>query len=326
MKRIFSGIQPSGELHIGNYLGAIKNWVKLLDEYDCIFCIVDYHAITIDYDIRSFRESIFDAALVNIASGLEPGRCTLFVQSEIPEHTELTWIFNCITPIGELSRMTQFKDKSKQHQQNINMGLMDYPVLQAADILLYKAGYVPVGKDQVQHIEFSREVARKFNNRFGEVFPEPQAILSKIPRVMGMDGKNKMSKSLNNYIGILEDPEPIWEKLKPAMTDENRKRRSDPGDPEICNIHTLHQGFSSPDEIEEIEKGCRSAQIGCIDCKKILWENLIKELEPIRVRASELRDNPGIVHEMLSEGTARCSKIAQDVMDEVRHAIGIRAK
>lgn len=324
MKRIFSGIQPSGVLHIGNYLGAIKNWVKLLDEYDCIFCIVDYHAITVDYDVSSFQESIFDAALVNIASGLEPERCTLFVQSEIPEHTELTWIFNCITPIGELSRMTQFKDKSKQHRQNINMGLMDYPVLQAADILLYKAGYVPVGEDQVQHIEFSREVARKFNNRFGNVFPEPQALLSSIPRVMGMDGKNKMSKSLNNYIGILEDPQAIWEKLKPAMTDENRKRRSDPGDPDICNIHTIHQGFSSSEEVKEIEKGCRTAQIGCIDCKKKLWENLIEELEPIQARAAEFRKDPGIVHKMLTDGTERCEKIAQEVMDEVRGAIGLR--
>jgi tryptophanyl-tRNA synthetase len=325
MNRIFSGIQPTGELHIGNYIGAIKNWVKLLDKYDCIFSIVDYHAITVEQDVASFQETIFDAALVNVACGLEPGKCSLFVQSNVPEHTELAWIFNCITPIGDLSRMTQFKDKSTHNQKNINMGLMDYPVLQAADILLYKAGYVPVGEDQVQHIEFSRRIARKFNSRFGEIFPEPQPILSDTPRVLGLDGDNKMSKSLDNYIGILDEPDVVWEKLRPAKTDENRKRLSDPGDPMICNIHTMHLGFSGPDEIMEIERDCRTANIGCIDCKKTLCKNLVDELEPIRSRVHELRQKPDMVHNMLAESTKRCQKIAREVMGEVREAIGVRS-
>jgi len=239
MKRIFSGIQPTGEIHIGNYIGAIKQWIELTSEYDCIYCVVDYHAITIEYDIEQLRQRTIDTGLILMACGLSPDNCKIFVQSHVPEHTELAWIFNCVTPIGELERMTQFKDKARQHRENINMGLMDYPVLQAADILIYKAGYVPVGEDQVQHIELSREVARKFNNRFSPLFPEPQAILSHAPRILGVDGINKMSKSMNNYIGILEDKDIIWEKLRTAVTDVNRVRRKDPGNPELCNIYTI---------------------------------------------------------------------------------------
>jgi tryptophanyl-tRNA synthetase len=218
-KRLFSGIQPSGEVHIGNYLGAIKNWIKLLDDYDCIFSIVDYHAITIEYEPCEMQKRIINAAATNIAAGLDPDRCIIFVQSQVPEHTELTWILNTLTPMGHLERMTQFKDKAGQNEKNVNVGLFDYPVLQTADILLYKGCAVPVGEDQVQHIELSREIARKFNTRYGEFFPEPQHILSNAPRIMGLDGKNKMSKSMNNYISLIEEPDAIWKKLSSAVTD-----------------------------------------------------------------------------------------------------------
>ena len=214
MKRIFSGIQPTGEIHLGNYVGAIRNWVRLTDEYDCVFCVVDYHAITVEYEIDRLKERTLDTALVLLACGLSPEKCKIFVQSHVPEHTELAWVFNCVTPIGDLERMTQFKDKSRQHRANINMGLMGYPVLQAADILLYKAGHVPVGEDQVQHVELSREVARKFNSRYGETFPEPQAILSVAPKILGLDGASKMSKTLNKYMGLLEDRNSLGEKLR----------------------------------------------------------------------------------------------------------------
>jgi tryptophanyl-tRNA synthetase len=324
MKRIFSGIQPSGEIHVGNYVGAIQNWVKLLDSHDSIFCIVDYHAITVEYDVKQMQRNIHQAAIVNIASGLDPKKCTLFVQSQVPEHTELTWIFNCVSPLGELMRMTQFKEKAKQHLRNINVGLLDYPVLQAADILLYKADGVPVGEDQVQHIEFSREVARKFNSRFGEIFPEPQALLTKSPRIMGLDGKTKMSKSLNNYIGLLEEPDVIWEKIRTAMTDENRKRRSDPGNPDICNLFTLHKAFSSADEIARINKECRTAEIGCVECKKILFNTMMAHLEPIQKRAKEFEKDRAYVDSALVQGAERCREIAAEVMAEVREVIGLR--
>jgi tryptophanyl-tRNA synthetase len=219
--------------------------------------------------------------------------------------------------------MTQFKDKSKQHRSNINMGLMDYPVLQAADILLYKAGYVPVGEDQVQHIELSREIARKFNSRFGEIFPEPQPILSMAPKILGVDGDSKMSKTLNNYIGIMEDEKIVWEKLRTAVTDVNRVRRKDPGNPEICNIYTIHRAFSENEMLLTIDKGCRTADIGCIDCKKVLFENVRKELNPIREKALALKNNTDYVIDVLKDGADKCRKIAGETMAEVRTALGL---
>src|SRR4030043_2091971 len=264
MDRIFSGIQPSGEIHIGNYVGAIRNWVQLVNRCDCVYCVVDYHAITIEYEVALMQQRSLDTATVLAACGLTPEQCIVVVQSHVPEHTELAWIFNCVTPVGELERMTQFKEKGKQHRNNVNVGLLDYPVLQAADILIYKAGYVPVGEDQVQHLELSREIARKFNVRFGETFPEPQVILSNAPRILGLDGKAKMSKSLNNSIGLLEPPKAIWEKLRTAVTDEHRERRSDPGHPEHCNIFTMNQAFSKPDQIASVDHQCRTAGFGCI--------------------------------------------------------------
>lgn len=322
---LFSGIQPSGEIHIGNYCGAIRNWVRLLDQYDGIFCVVDYHSITIPYDIPTLRRRTLDAARINMACGLDPERCTLFVQSQVPEHLELTWVFSTVTPMGDLSRMTQFKEKSKQHEENVNAGLFTYPVLQAADILLYKAVAVPVGEDQIQHIELTREVARKFNARFGPLFPEPAHLVPKEgARIMGLDGKSKMSKSLNNYIGVLDTPEQIWAKLAPALTDENRKRRSDPGNPEICNIFTLHKNFSDEDTIALVNRECRTAGIGCIDCKKMLHKSMVEVLAPIQAKAEELAATPERVEEVLAAGAERASGIARQTMDEVRHTIGIR--
>jgi len=324
MNRIFSGIQPSGEIHIGNYVGAIRNWARLLGQYDCIYCVVDYHAITIEYEVATFQQRILETATVLVACGLTPDRCKLFVQSHVPEHMELTWIFNSVTPVGELERMTQFKEKGRLHRQNINVGLLDYPVLQAADILIYKAGYVPVGEDQIQHVEFSREIARKFNARFGEIFPEPKVLLSTAPRILGTDGQAKMSKSMNNAIGLLEPPEVIWEKLRTAATCEHRQRRSDPGHPEHCNIFTMHQAFSKPDQIAFVDQGCRTAGIGCIECKKILFDNMVEEIGPIQKRVKEMNEKPEYIQEVLKSGAAQCKSIAEQVMDEVRSRLGVK--
>jgi len=322
-KKLFSGIQPSGEIHIGNYLGAIRNWVKLMEEYDCIYCIVDYHAITIKYDPADMHKRILNAAGDVMACGIDPERCILFVQSKVVEHTELAWIFNTVTPMGDLERMTQFKEKSKQNVKNINAGLFTYPVLQSADILLYKAEIVPVGEDQVQHIELSREVARRFNNTYGETFPEPMHIVPNVGRILGLDGRAKMSKSLNNYIGMAEDDETITRKLMPAMTDPARKRRTDPGTPEKCNIYTLHQLLSSDEEIKYVAEGCRTAGIGCIDCKKILLKNMLATIGPIREKIFELRSKPDYIKEVLEQGANRCRPAAEATMREVKSKMGL---
>lgn len=323
MGRVFSGIQPTGEIHIGNYVGALRQWVSLMDRHECIYAVVDYHAITVEYDTGLMAGRSLDTAIILIACGLDPEKCHLLIQSQVPEHTELAWIFNCVTPIGEVERMTQFKDKSRQHKANINMGLMDYPVLQAADILVYRAGFVPVGEDQVQHIELSREIARKFNARFGNVFPEPAEVLSAAPRILGTEGKNKMSKTLNNYIGILEDESSIWEKLRTAVTDVARVRRSDPGNPDVCNIYTMHRAFSPEGIMEELREGCRSASMGCIDCKRLLLKGMMAELAPIREKAFSLRENKDYVMDALKKGASECKRMAEETMDEVRSALGL---
>jgi tryptophanyl-tRNA synthetase len=221
--------------------------------------------------------------------------------------------------------MTQFKEKAKQHRQNINMGLLDYPVLQAADILIYKAGYVPVGEDQIQHVELSREIARKFNARYGDTFPEPQVLLSDAPKILGTDGSLKMSKSMNNSIGLLEPPEVIWEKLRTAATCEHRQRRSDPGHPEHCNIFTMHQAFSKPDQISFVDHNCRTAGIGCIECKEIVFKNMMEEIGSIQSRVKEINENPQYIVEVLKSGAMRCKSIVENVMDEVRSKIGVKS-
>ena len=323
MSRIFSGIQPSGELHVGNYLGAIKNWVELQHRFESFFCIVDLHAITVQYEPEALRRRRREMALSLLASGIEPGRATLFVQSAVPEHTELAWIFNTVTPLGELERQTQFKDKA-QRQESVSAGLLTYPILQAADILLYRADKVPVGEDQVQHLELSREIARRWNARFGEgFFPEPQARLTPTRRIMGLDGQAKMSKSLGNTIGLLEPPDEIWKKLRPAVTDPARVRREDPGTPEICNIYHLHKAFSPPATVDHVAVQCRTAGWGCIDCKKVLFESMNAELTPIRTRSAELTANPSLVSEALDAGAAHASGIAKKTMAAVRDRMGL---
>ncbi len=325
MDRIFSGIQPSGEIHIGNYVGAIRNWAQLVNRYECVYCVVDYHAITIEYEVALMQQRILETATVLAACGLTPDKCILSVQSHVLEHTELAWIFNCVTPVGELERMTQFKEKGRQHRHNVNVGLLDYPVLQAADILIYKAGYVPVGEDQIQHVEFSREIARKFNARYGDTFPEPKVLLSGAPRILGTDGNAKMSKSMNNAIGLLDPSEVIWEKLRTAATCEHRQKRTDPGHPEHCNIFTMHQAFSKPDQISFVDHNCRTAGMGCIECKEILFKNMMEEISPVQIRVKEMNAKPEYIEGVLKSGADRCKAIVKDVMDEVRTKIGVKS-
>lgn len=327
MKRVFSGIQPTGDVHIGNYLGAIKNYIAFGERFgrDAIYCIVDLHAITIPHEKELLAERSFDLARVLMAAGLDPNRANLFIQSHVREHTELGWVFTTQTPLGDLERMTQFKDKSEQH--SVLSGLLMYPVLQAADILLYKADTVPVGEDQVQHIELTREIARRFNYRFAPdkpIFPEPQAVVPKnAARVPGLDGMSKMSKSRNNTLDLLEPEKSLWDKIRVAPTDPARVRRTDPGNPERCVIFTYHKLFSTPELIGTVDRECRSAGIGCVDCKKFLLEGLMRELEPIQARAAHLQDHPAEVTDALVAGAERCQKIAKDTIEEVREAIGL---
>jgi tryptophanyl-tRNA synthetase len=325
MARIFSGIQPSGELHIGNWLGAVQNWVNLQHTYDCIFCVVDLHAITGKYDRASLATRTREMATGLLACGIDPARSVLFVQSHVSEHSELQWLLNTVTPIGELERMTQFKDKS-QRFESVPAGLLNYPVLMAADILLYRADLVPVGEDQTQHLELTREVARRWNAEFGDgadYFPEPQPVLTEAKRIMGLDGQAKMSKSLGNTIGLLDSPDEIWQKLRPAKTDPARVTRKDPGTPEVCNIYHLHQYFSPPATVATVADNCRGAKWGCLDCKRVLADNMIKALAPIRERALSFQERPGLVDEILADGAASARRIAAETMREVRERMGL---
>jgi len=325
MPRIFSGIQPSGELHIGNYLGAVRNWVRLQHQHPSIICIVDYHAITQPYEAGQLRIRRRDMAVSLLAAGIDPNVATLFVQSAVPEHTELAWIFNAVAPLGELERQTQFKEKSAR-QESVPVGLLTYPVLQAADILLYRADLVPVGEDQVQHLELSRVIARRWNAQFGggeEFFPEPKPLLSPTPRIMGLDGQAKMSKSLGNTVGLLEPASAVWEKLRPAVTDPKRVKKTDPGTPEVCNIFHLHKAFSPPATVEHVAVQCSTAGWGCIDCKKVLHESMERELVPIRARAAELKANPALVDDALASGARKCAVTARETMAHVRDRMGI---
>ena len=325
MARVFSGIQPSGELHIGNYLGAVQNWVKLQMEHECFICIVDYHAITQDYEPAALETRTLEMAVGLVAAGIDPERSVLFVQSHVPEHTELAWILTTVTPLGELERMTQFKDKS-QRQESILAGLLNYPVLQAADILLYRAGLVPVGEDQVQHLELVRAIARKWNTRFAPgFFPEPQAQLTKARRIIGLDGMGKMSKSMGNTIGILEEPDAIFEHLRPAKTDPARVTRKDPGDPAKCNLFTLHQYFSPPATVADVDVKCRTAGWGCLDCKRVLADSMSRHFAPMRERARTLRTAPDRIREILHAGAERARNVASETMREVREKMGLLA-
>jgi tryptophanyl-tRNA synthetase len=324
MDRIFSGIQPTGDLHIGNWLGAVRNWVALQDRFDCIYCVVDLHAVTIPYEAPLLASRTRDLTIGLLACGIDPERAILFVQSMVPEHAELNWLFTTVAPLGELERMTQFKDKTEK-LESIPAGLLCYPILQAADILLYRANKVPVGEDQLQHLEFTREIARRWNNAYSAgdpYFPEPEGMLTPAQKIKGLDGHAKMSKSLGNTIGVLESPEEIWQKLRPAMTDPARVTRKDPGNPEICNIFSLHKYFSSPDTIAEVDVKCRTAGWGCLDCKRRLADAMIETLAPIRTRAIELKQDPAVVDTVLSRGAERARSIAAETIKAAKRKMG----
>ncbi len=324
-KLVFSGIQPSGRLHIGNYVGAMKNMIALQDDYFCVYGIVDYHAMTVRFDPAQMEKQILDCAIDYLAAGIDPQKSILMLQSTVSAHTELAWILNTITPISWLSRVPTFKEKQKENPDYVNMGLFDYPVLMAADILLYKAEVVPVGDDQIPHLELSREIARRFNSYFGMTFPEPKAKLGKISRILGLDGVNKMSKSLENCIYLDETKDEIWKKLSTAVTDTNRKKRTDPGNPDICNIFTMHKAFSSQKDIDYCAKECRSAGIGCLDCKKICLDNMYEVLDPLQHKQNELRQNRDYIFTVLKDGSRRAGEIAAQTMTDVYSKIGIKA-
>jgi tryptophanyl-tRNA synthetase len=316
-------MQPSGEAHLGNYLGALRRWVEMQEEYDCLWCIVDDHAITAGGDPKEMPRNVLDLAISFLAVGLDPEKSIIFVQSDVHEHTELAWLFNAVTPVGELERMTQYKDKS-QRFESIPAGIFNYPILQAADILLYKADAVPVGEDQRQHLELTREIARKFNTTYGYTFPETDALIDEnVGRIMGLDGAAKMSKSLGNTVGLLAEPAAVWDRVRTAVTDPQRVRRSDPGRPEVCNVFTLHKFFTDAETRADIDRKCRSAEIGCIDCKRILSDNIAEAFAPFRERAAHFRAHPEEVRHVLVEGAERARLIAQETMAEVRQKMGL---
>ena len=301
--------------------------MTLQDQNDCLYCIVDQHAITGPYDASSLAERTTQAAIGLLAAGVDPGRSVLFVQSHVPAHATLAWLLTTIAPLGELERMTQYKDKS-QRVESIPAGLLAYPILMAADILLYRAEKVPVGDDQTQHLELAREIARRWNAHFGSgnaFFPEPEPILSTAKRIVGLDGHAKMSKSLGNTISMTETPEQIWEKLRPAMTDPARKTKKDPGTPEICNLYALHQHFSPADTVALVANNCRTAGWGCLDCKRVLADNMSATLAPLRERSLELAAHPARVTEILADGATTARRRAAETMKDVTAKMGFLA-
>jgi len=325
MDRVLSGMQASGRLHIGNLVGALQNWVRLQDQYDCFYFIADWHALTTGYaDTRTIKESTIDLLINFLAAGLDPDRCTIFVQSRIPEHAELHLLLSMITPLGWLERVPTYKEKLQELQDRdlSTYGFLGYPLLQTADIIIYRSRYVPVGIDQVPHLEISREITRRFNYLYGEVFPEPEALLTEFPKVPGVDGR-KMSKSYDNAIYLSDPPEMVEQKLRTMMTDPARKRRTDAGEPELSPVYQLHKVFSSKEEQEEVAHGCRTAGIGCIDCKKVLIKNVFRIMEPIWIKRSELTTDPDLLSDIMKRGTEKARKEAQETMEIVREAMGV---
>jgi tryptophanyl-tRNA synthetase len=316
-KRVFSGFRPTGKQHIGNYLGAVQNFIVLQDEYDCVYCVVDIHALTTLESTESLREDIYEMVLDWLAAGIDPQKSIIFVQSHVPQVEELHTLFGMLTPLSWLLRVPTFKEKVKMQPHNVNYGLVGYPVLMTADIALYKGEVVPVGEDQLPHLELAREIVRRFNSLFGFVFPEPQAKLTNFPSVLGLDGIQKMSKSYDNHIEIAASPQEIRERVMTAFTDPSRRYRSDPGRPEACNIFRLHN-FFTPARVEEIASECRSARIGCVDCKKVLAKSIISNLEPFRERRASLASKPGYVTQVLADGADRAEAIAKETIGEVK--------
>ncbi len=322
--RVFSGARPTGRQHLGNYLGAIKNYVSMQDDFDCVYCIVDVHALTTMEATEDLRQNTYDMALDWLAAGIRPEESIVFIQSHVPQVMELHTYLSMVTPLGKLTDLPTFKDKVRENPNNVNYGLVGYPVLMAADIVLYKANFVPVGIDQAPHLEFTRECVRSFNFRYNtKVLIEPLLKATEFPKVLGTDGVQKMGKSLNNHIELAATPEETAKRVMTMVTDPQRLRRTDPGNPDVCNVFTLHKTFSSTDDVENINIECRRAGIGCVDCKKILAASLNAHLEPFRTRRAEFDKQPQLVWDILDDGDKRARVIAEATMQEVRAAIGL---
>jgi tryptophanyl-tRNA synthetase len=321
-KRIFSGARPTGRQHLGNYLGALQNWVKLQGEYDCIYCVVDIHALTSLQDTGNLKNNIREMVLDWLAVGLDPQKSVLFVQSHVPEVMELCNLLGMVTPLGWLLRVPTFKEKAKLQPENINYGLVGYPVLMTADIVLYKAEVVPVGEDQLPHLELAREITRRFNNLFGDTFPEPEAKLTSFPLILGLDGKEKMSKQLGNDIELALSDKETLERVMTAVTDPARRYRHDPGHPEICNIYRLHEYFSSL-KSSGLAEQCRTAKIGCVECKRLLAQEINSTLRPFREKRNTLAAKPEYITEVLADGTKRAQVIARETLHEVKQRMGL---
>jgi tryptophanyl-tRNA synthetase len=323
--RVFSGARPTGRQHLGNYLGAIKNYVALQDEYeDTIYCIVDVHALTTVETTENLRQNTYEMALDWLAAGLRPEDSMIFIQSHVPEVMELHTYLSMVTPLGKLTALPTFKEKVRHQPHNVNYGLVGYPVLMTADIVLYKAVAVPVGVDQAPHLEFAREIVRSFNYRYNtDVLIEPQMVATKTPKVIGIDGKSKMSKSLDNHIELAATPEETQKRVMQMVTDPQRARLSDPGDPDVCNVFSLHKIFSPPEEVADINTRCRKAEIGCVACKKLFAKNLNASLAPFRAKRAEIAKDPDYVWDVLHDGGKRARVIAQQTISEVREAIGL---
>jgi len=324
-KRIVSGMRPTGKLHLGHLHGALLNWKKLQEEFECFYFIADWHALTSEYaNTEIIRNSINDIVIDWISVGLDPEVCTFFIQSQIKEHSELYLIFSMITPLPWLERNPTYKEQLNElSQKNLSTyGFLGYPVLQAADILMYKANGVPVGEDQAPHVELTREIARRFNHLYGSVFPEPDVLLTPTSKILGID-RRKMSKSYNNDISLSDTDEDIDKKVSQMITDPQRARKTDPGDPAVCNVFSFHEIYTDSETVEKINKECRTAAIGCVDCKKIMAANLKKGLGPVREKRKELESNIGKVNEIIEEGNKRARAIAAETMEQVREAVKI---
>jgi tryptophanyl-tRNA synthetase len=322
--RVFSGARPTGRQHLGNYLGAIQNYVALQDDYECIYCIVDIHALTTVDTTENLQQNTYEMALDWLAAGIRPDESIVFVQSQVPEVTELHTFFSMVTPLGKLTDLPTFKEKARQQPHNVNYGLVGYPVLMAADIALYLADTVPVGVDQAPHIEFTREVVRSFNYRYNtNVLVEPKMKATEFPKVLGIDGQQKMSKSLNNHIELAATPAETKARVMQMVTDPQRQRRTDPGDPDVCNVFSLHKVFSSAEEVAMVNEECRRAGIGCVQCKQLLAKNLNENLEPFRARRAEISEDPQMVWNVLDDGRQRAGAIAKDTIQQVKSAIGL---
>jgi tryptophanyl-tRNA synthetase len=322
-KRILSGMRPTGPLHLGNLHGALANWVNMQETYDCYFFIADWHALTSDYEnTGSIKSYIRNMMLDWLSAGLSPEKSTLFVQSHIKEHAELFLLLSMITPVPWLERNPTYKDQIVQlsNKDLSTFGFLGYPVLQAADIIMYKANGVPVGVDQVPHVEITREIARRFNYLYGDTFPEPDAILTETPKILGLD-RRKMSKSYNNAIYLSDSPKEIGDKVSRMITDPQRARKSDPGNPDVCNVFEFHKTYTDKETVERINNECRSALIGCVECKKIMAQHLITALEPIREKRAYYESRPDMVDDMIESGRLKASTVAKQTMQEVRAAI-----